>query len=275
MYLGCKIHPTSLLAAQPIYLSTAVVFALYSIRGYRITAGLFLGGVVAHYFSPLSHEYAYIFSKIVSAMANTVQILFCAFFMRFILDKLHMALVSMRKSNEMIAFVILSIFVPQLVFNFLMTPSLTLMVTGLGHTLGLLTISSVFLVWDAYVPKLSPPPMISPLFILVNILWVIIGSVTYVFCHSLYNLTHPIIYPDISMFFIGYLIAMMLLILILAKMSNRFMTIIGMGFMGLSVLFYAILHPDIVHSRELNTAYIQIGVIFISAFWLTLIAKLR
>lgn len=274
MYLGCKIHPTSLLPAQPIYLSTAVVFALYSIRGYRITAGLFLGGVLAHYFSPATQEYSYVTSKLVSSMASTIQILFCGFFIRFILDKLHMSLVSMRNLKEIMVYIMLAIIIPQLAFNLLITPSITLMITGLGHTLGLLTITCVFLVWDAYVPKISPPPISKTIFLYINLLWFIIGSMTYAFCYFIYDLKMPFISINLLIITIGYFILMFISIGIVSKISNRFMSVVGMGFMGLAVLFYAILHPKLALTYEINTSYIQVGVIFMTLFWLILLSKL-
>lgn len=252
MYLGCKIYPNSLMMAQPIYLSTGVVFALYSIRGYRITTGLFLGSMLAYYFSSRT---------LLSSFIQTVQILLCAFLLRYLLDKLHMALVSMRNLKEIIAFFILSIFIPQLIF-------IQSTITALGHTLGLLTIATIFLVWDAYVPKISPPKQSRRFLILTYFIWSIIGSVTYLFCQQLY-------YSKIFAFCLSYISLLLILIILLAKISNRFFHAIGLGFLGLPLLFYALLHPESILKNELVTAYIQISIIFVSGYWLAILSKLK
>jgi hypothetical protein len=275
MYFGCRIYPNSLLPAQPIYLSTAVVFALYSIRGYRITAGLFFGGVLAHYFSPATSALLYPPTKLIASMAATIQILFCAFFIRYLLDKAHMALVSMRNLKEICVFIILSLAIPQLVFNLFITPSIPLMVTGLGHSMGILSISSMFLVWNAYVPHLNPPPLPRQLFVLSNVLWLIMGTGTYLFCYKLYSLEQEMFYPYFLIYFLGYIIFLMIFIGLLAKFSNRFFGAIGMGVVGIFVLFYAILHPEINAGREWLTAGVQISIIFTTAVWLGFLAKAR
>jgi hypothetical protein len=272
MYLGCKIHPTSLLASQPIYLSTAVVFALYSIRGYRITAGLLLGGTLAYFFSDLNQDYAFYSTKLLSSVINTTQILFCAFFIRYMLDKLHMALVSMRNLKEILSYIILSILVPQVVFNLLITPSIELMITGLGHTLGLLTISPIFLVWDAYVPKLSPSPQSNKRLLSTSLIWILLAVTSYLFCYFSYTNSPVSLY--IIFYTILYITVMIFLIAILSKISNRFFNVIGMGAMGLMVLFYAISNPENIQSHAINTAYVQFSVIFVSTFWLGLLSKL-
>lgn len=275
MYMGCKLHPTSLIVAQPIYLSTGVVFALYSIRGYRISVGLFLGGFLAYYFSPELTGLVPITAKILTSIMSILQILFCAYFIRLILDKLHMTLVSMRNIKEIVTFIFLALITPQLIFNLLITPSLELMVTGLGHTLGLLTITSIFLVWDAYVPKISPAPLSKKIFILTNLIWLIIACVTYLFCHIIYNLNQALFYPKIVIILCAYIFSLILLIGFSAKISNRFLCVVSLGFMGLSVFAYAIIHPEIVSSRILHTAYIQIGVVLICSCWLMLLPKLK
>ncbi len=275
MYFGCKIHPASLLAAQPIYVSTAVIFGLYSIRGYRITAGLFVAGVLAHYFSPETTHLIYFSTKLIASMAATIQILFCAFFIRYVLDKCHIALVSMRNLKEMGVFIILSITIPQLVFNLFITPSLPLMVTGLGHSMGILCFSSLFLVWNDYVPNLSPLPLAKRPFILTNILWLIMGAGTYLFSYKIYLLKEAIFYPYLLIYCLSYIIFLMINIVLLTKISNRFFSAIGMGFVGLFVLFYAILHPEIHANHEWLTAGLQISIMITTAFWLVLLAKAR
>ena len=259
MYLGCKIHPTSLIIAQPIYLSTAVVFALYSIRGYRITAGLFIGGVLAYYSTNSIN--------LLACMVNTVQILFCAFLIRFLLDKSHMALVSMRNQKEILTFIFLSILIPPFIFQSL--------VTGWGHTLGLLTITTLFLVWDAYVPKISPPPQTKLTFLLTFSLWLVIGAISYQFYDLIYNLPPTILFPTALIMSAAYIFTLIILVIILAKLSNRFFHVIGLSFIGLSVLFYAIVRPQIISSLNLHTIYIQTSIIIISTFWLCFLATLR
>ncbi len=255
MYLGCRIHPTSLLNAQPIYLSTAVVFGLYSIRGYRISAGLFVGGVLAYYFSP---GFSYFF---IPSVIYTLQILLCAFSIRYLLDKLHIALVSMRNLKEIVFFVILSIIIPKFFFG--------LWVTALGHTVGILSITTIFLVWDAYVPKLSPPPQTKKRLLVISFIWLIIGIITYLFCDYIYKQND---WRTIILILLSYISLILLCLGILTKCTNRFFNVIGLAFIALSVLFYAILHPSVIYNHAVHTIYIQLGLIVVSAFWIGLLA---
>ncbi len=270
MYLGCKIYPTSQLEAQPIYLSTGVVFALYSIRGYRITAGLLTGGTLAYYFSPQTHQYVYFSSQLLVSFICAAQIVFCAFFMRFSLDKLHIALVSMRNLKEISIFVLFALLMPQLIFNFEFMPSVNLMVTGLGHSLGILTISSIFLVWDAYVPMFSPAAQPKKINYITHLIWLGIGGVSYLLCEILYDYHFLAIGMNIIFFPI-----MLLAFVILEKITHRFFYVISLGYMSLAILFYTILHPALVLQEPFMTIQIQLSALIVSIFALCKLVKIR
>lgn len=268
MYLGCKIYPTSQLDAQPIYLSTAVVFALYSIRGYRITAGLLTGGTIAYYFSPHIHQYVYLSSQILISMMCTAEILLCAFIMRYILDHMHMALVSMRNLKEITTFIILALLIPQIVFNFNFMPNIDLMITGLGHSVGIIAFSSIFLVWDAYVPMFSPAPQPKKINYITHFIWLGMGGLTYLLCEILYNYRFLAIAMSILFFPLG-----LLALIILEKITHRFFYIISLGYMGLAILFYTILHPTLVMQHPYITIQVQLSALVISLFVLWKLVK--
>lgn len=271
MYLGCKIYPTSQLQAQPIYLSTAVVFALYSIRGYRITAGLLAGGTFAYYFTPYIHnEYVYLSSQILISMMRSAEILICAFIMRYLLDKFHMALVSMRNLKEMLAFIVLALLIPQLTFNFDLMPSVELTITGLGHSLGIITMSSIFLVWDAYVPMFCPAPQAKNINYATHLIWLGMGGITYLLCEVLY--TGHVFAIGMNILFFPALLS---LLLILEKITHRFFYIISLGYIGLAILFYTILHPMLVIQHPFVTIQIQLSALIVSIFALWHLVKIR
>lgn len=276
MYLGCKIYPGALMPGQPIYLTTGVVFALYCIRGYRIAWGLLAGGTLAFYFSPETNSLILVSAKIFSAAFKTTQILFSAFLIRFLLDKFHMALLPMRKSKDIFAYFILAIAVPQLVFNLFMSPSIKLMVTALGHSVGLLTIANIFLIWSAHVPKLEPLPLSKKLLMLFLPIWTIMGALAYLLCFYLNTLPQSIsyYYVFICCFILIYSFLFYIFITIINKLSNRYYNVIGMGSVALGVLFYAILHPEIfTQDHEWPIVYIQLTLICISGFWLKALSK--
>lgn len=268
MYLGCKIYPTSQLDAQPIYLSTAVVFALYSIRGYRITAGLLTGGTIAYYFSPHIHQYDYLSSQILMSVMSAADILFCAFVMRYILDGAHIALVSMRNLKEIMVFIALALVIPQLIFNFDFMPSLNLMITGLGHSIGIIAISSIFLVWDAYVPMFSPAPQEKKINYITHFIWLGMGGLTYLFCEILYNFR----FLAVGMSILFFPLALLALI-ILEKITHRFFYIISLGYVGLAILFYTILNPTLVMQHPYITIQVQLSALVISLFVLWKLVK--
>lgn len=270
MYLGCKIYPTSQLDAQPIYLSTAVVFALYSIRGYRITAGLLMGGSLAYYFSPHIHQYVYLSSQILTSIMRSAEVILCAFIMRYILDQAHMALVSMRNLKEITSFIILALLIPQLVFNFNFIPNVELMITGLGHSVGIIAISSIFLVWDAYVPMFSPAPQPKKINYITHFIWLSMGGTCYLFCEILYTY-HSLALGMNILFFPLILLGLRLL----EKITHRFFYIISLGYIGLAVLFYTILNSALVMQHPYITIQIQLSVLIISLFALCKLVKIR
>ena len=270
MYLGCKIYPTSQLDAQPIYLSTAVVFALYSIRGYRITAGLLTGGSIAYYFSPHIHQYVYLSSQILMAIMSAAEIAICAFVIRYILDSAHMALVSMRNLKEIMVFVGLALVIPQLVFNFNFLPNLDLMITGLGHSVGIVTISSIFLVWDAYVPMFSPAPQSKKINYITHAVWLGMGGITYLLCEILYHAHFLAIGMSIIFFPI-----MLFALFVLEKITHRFFYIISLGYIGLAVLFYTILNAALVMNYPFITIQIQLNILIINIFALWRLVTIR